>query len=140
MILHCTFEELSALAAGAQRVLAESDDAAVVVAAPPQIVADLESLTPRLTGDLSLATLSEQRSIARATAFILADLKQRMDATIIAEHPASEATVQAYFEYAHVLAFEDRLRRLGEQMSALIELMTGSAPTDESARTMAFPE
>jgi hypothetical protein len=70
----------------------------------------------------------------------LADLKQRMDATIISEHPASEATVQAYFEYAHVLSFEDRLRRVGEQMSALIELMTGTVPNDETARTIVFPD
>ncbi len=140
VILHCTFEELSALAAGTHRVLAEADEAAVVVAAPPQIVADIEALAPRLTGDISLATLAEQRSIARAAAYIVADLKQRMDATIITEHPASEATVQAYFEYAHVLSFEDRLRRLGDQMSALIELMTGSAASDESARVIAFPD
>jgi hypothetical protein len=140
VILHCTFEELSALAAGAERVLAESDAAPVIVAAPPQVVADLEALSPRLIGDLSVTTLAEQRAIARATAYIVADLKHRMDATIVAEHPASEATVQAYFEYAHVLSFEDRLRRIGDQMTALIEVMTGAAPTDEIARTFAFPD
>jgi hypothetical protein len=140
VILHCTFEELSALAAGAERVLAESDAAPVIVAAPPQVVADLEALSPRLIGDLSVTTLAEQRAIARATAYIVADLKHRMDATIVAEHPASEATVQAYFEYAHVLSFEDRLRRIGDQMTALIEVMTGGAPTDEIARTFAFPD
>ena len=140
MILHCTFEELTALNAGAVRVLADPDNAGVVVAAPPQIVADLEALTPRLTGDLSVSTLSEQRSIARAAAYLLSDLKQRMDATIVAEHPASEATVQAYFEYAHVLSFEDRLRRIGDEMAALIELMTGAPPTEETARSVAFPD
>ena len=140
MILHCTFEELSALAAGTHRVLAEADEAAVLVAAPPQVVADLEALAPRLTGDMTVTTLAEQRSIARAAAYILTDLKQRMDATIIAEHPASEATVQAYFEYAHVLAFDDRLRRLGEEMTAIIELMTGGKPSEESARTVTFPD
>jgi hypothetical protein len=57
VILHCTFEELSALAAGVERVLTSADDAAVMVAAPPQIVADLEALTPRLTGDLTVGTL-----------------------------------------------------------------------------------
>jgi hypothetical protein len=39
-----------------------------------------------------------------------------------------------------VLSFEDRLRRVGEQMSALIELMTGAVPNDETARTIAFPD
>jgi hypothetical protein len=140
VILYCAFEELSALSAGAQRVLAEADDAAVIVAAPPQIVADLEALRPRLTGDLSVSTLAEQRSVARATAFILADLKQRMDVTIVDDNPASESSVQAYFEYANVLIFEDRLRRIGDQMVALIELMTGAAPTEETARTFAFPD
>jgi hypothetical protein len=140
VILHCTFEELSALNAGAVRVLADPDNAGVVVAAPPQIVADLEALTPRLTGDLSVSTLAEQRSIGRAAAYILSDLKQRMDATIVAEHPASEATVQAYFEYAHVLSFEDRVRRIGDEMAALIELMTGAPPTEETARSVAFPD
>ncbi len=140
MIMYCTFEELSALVAGAQRVLSEADDAAVVVAAPPQIVADLEALTPRLTGDLVIITLAEQRSVARASAYILADLKQRMDSTIVEENPASEASVQAYFEYANVLTFEDRLRRIGDQISALVELMTGAPPTEETARTLSFPE
>ncbi|MGH7467499.1 MAG: hypothetical protein ACRENP_05880 [Longimicrobiales bacterium] len=140
MILHCTFEELSALAAGTERVLSDADHSSVVVAAPPQVVADLESLARRLTGDFTVISLAEQRSIARAAAYILADLKHRMDATIIAEHPASEATVQAYFEYAHVLAFEDRVRRIGDEMAAIIELMTGSAPTEESARSVTFAD
>lgn len=140
MILHCTFEELSALSAGAERVLSESGSAGVVVAAPAEIVADLEALAPRLIGDLSVTTLAEQRSMARAVAFVAADLKTRMDASIVTEHAASEAAVQAYFEYAHVLTLEDRLRRLGSQMSALIELMTGGPASDESARSIAFPD
>jgi phosphate uptake regulator len=140
VILHCTFEELSALSAGAERVLAESGAARVVVAAPAEIVADLEALTPRLIDDLSVTTLAEQRSIARAIAYVVADLKIRMDASIIGDHAAGESAVQAYFEYAHVLTMEDRVRRLGSQMSALIELMTGAPATDESARLMAFPD
>lgn len=140
MILHCTFEELSALSAGAERVLAESGQAGVVIAAPAHIVADLEALTPRLIGDLSVTTLAEQRSIARAIAFVVADLKIRMDASIVSDHAAGELAVQAYFEYAHVLTMEDRLRRLGSQMSALIELMTGGPASDEAARSIAFPD
>ena len=66
MILHCTFEELSAISAGAERVLAEAGSGASVVVAPPEIVADVEALLPRLIGDLSLSTLAEQQSIARA--------------------------------------------------------------------------
>jgi hypothetical protein len=140
VILHCTFEELAALSAGAERVLAEAGDASVAVAAPPEVVANLEALGPRLIGDLTINTLAESRSIARAVAYVLSDLKARMDGFILNEHPASERTVQAYFEYAHVLSVEDRLRRIGDQMAALIELMTGAPPDEQSARTFAFPD
>jgi len=140
VILHCTFEELAALSAGAERVLAEAGDATVAVAAPPEVVADLEALGPRLIGDLTITTLAEGRSLARAVAYVLSDLKARMDGFILTEHPASERTVQAYFEYAHVLSVEDRLRRISDQMAAMIELMTGAPPDDHSARTLAFPD
>ena len=140
MILHCTFEELAALSAGAERVLAEVGEAGVAVAAPPEVVADLEALGPRLVGDITITTLAEGRSIARAVGYVLTDLKARMDSSILTEHPASERTVQAYFEYAHVLSVEDRLRRIGDQMAALIELMTGAPPDERAARTFAFPD
>ena len=82
MILHCTFEELSAISAGAERVLAEAGSGATVVVAPPEIVADVEALLPRLNGDLSLTSLAEQQSIARAVTYIVAELKQRMDTAV----------------------------------------------------------
>jgi hypothetical protein len=140
VILHCTFEELAALSAGAERVLADAGGAGVAVAAPPEIVAELEALTPRLIGDLTVSTLAEQRRIARAITFVLADLKTRMDSSIVLEHAASESAVQAYFEYAHVLSIEDKLRRLGSQMAALIELITGTPASDDAAREMGFPD
>ena len=55
MILHCTFEELSAISAGAERVLAEAGSGATVVVAPPEVVADVEALLPRLVGGAELA-------------------------------------------------------------------------------------
>ena len=140
MILYCSYEELSALSAGTARVLAEESDGTIVVAAPPQIVADLEALEPRLIGDIALLTLTDQRSIARAVAFVAMDLRQRMDIAVISAHPAGEMAVQAYFEYAHVLMVEDRLRRIGAQMVAMIELMTGAPPTEETAQIIAFPD
>ena len=140
MILFCTFEELSAATAGAERVLAEAGEANLVVVAPPQVVADIETLVPRLVGDISVATLAEQRSLARAVAFIAMDSRQRMDHAVVTSHAASEIAVAAYFEYAHVLTLQDRLRRIGEQMTDLIELMTGAPPTEETARTFAFPD
>ncbi|HET9439351.1 MAG TPA: hypothetical protein VFO52_04240 [Longimicrobiales bacterium] len=140
MILHCTFEELSAMSAGAERVLAEVGSGASVVIAPPEIAADVEALLPRLTGDLSVSTLSEQQRIARAVTYIVAELKQRMDAVIVDEHPAAEYAVGAYFDYAHALSVQDRVVRLGAEMSAIIEVMTGRAPTAEIAREFTFPD
>ena len=140
MILHCTFEELSAISAGAERVLAEAGSGATVVVAPPEIVADVEALLPRLTGDLSLSTLMEQQSIARAITYIVAEAKQRMDMSILEEHAAGEFAVGAYFDYAHILTVQDRVVRIGAEMSALIELMTGRPPTAESAKEFTFPD
>jgi hypothetical protein len=140
VILHCTFEELSAISAGAERVLAEAGSGATVVVAPPEIVADVEALLPRLIGDLSLSTLTEQQSIARAITYIVAEAKQRMDGAILEEHAAGEFAVGAYFDYAHALTVQDRVVRLGAEMSALIELMTGRPPTIESAREFTFPD
>ncbi len=140
MILHCTFEELSAVSAGAERVLAEAGSGTTVVIAPPEVIADVEALLPRLNGDLSLTTLAEQQSIARAVTYIVAELKQRMDATILEEHAAAEYAVGAYFDYAHALTVQDRAVRLGAEMSAIIEVMTGRAPTAESTKTFEFPD
>lgn len=140
MILHCTFEELSAVSAGAERVLAEAGSGTTLVVAPPEVVADVEALLPRLNGDLSLTTLAEQQSIARAVTYIVAELKQRMDASVLDEHAASEFAVGAYFDYAHALTVQDRVVRLGAEMSAIIEVMTGRAPTAETTRTFEFPD
>ncbi|HEY0304456.1 MAG TPA: hypothetical protein VGC44_05770 [Longimicrobiales bacterium] len=140
MILHCTFEELSAISAGAERVLAEAGSGATVVVAPPEVVADVEAMLPRLNGDLSLTTLAEQQSIARAVTYIVAELKQRMDTAVLEEHAASEYAVGAYFEYAHALTVQDRVVRLGAEMSAIIEVMTGRSPTSEIGKTFEFPD
>lgn len=140
MILHCTFEELSALSAGAERVLTEAGSGAAVIVAPPEIVADVEALLPRLSGDLTVTTLAEQQSVARAISYIVAELKQRMDSTIVEEHAASEFAVGAYFDYAHAMTMQDRVQRMGTEMAAMIELMTGRAPNAETTRTFEFPD
>jgi len=140
VILHCTFEELAALSAGAERVLAEANAGGAVVVAPPEVMADVESLLPRLHGDLSITTLAEQQSVARAATFVVAELKQRMDALILEAHPADEYAVQAYFEYAHVLSVQDRVARIGQEMAAIIELMTGYPPTSETIRNFTIPD
>ena len=140
MILYCTFEELSAVSAGAERVLAEAGSGAAVVVAPPEIVADVEALLPRLNGDITLSRLAEQQSIARAITYIVAELKQRLDSSVLEEHPASEYAVGAYFDYAHALAVQDRVVRIGAEMAAIIEVTTGRAPTAESSREFTFPD
>ncbi len=140
MILYCTFEELSAISAGAERVLAEAGSGASVVIAPPEIVADVEALLPNLNGDLSVNTLAGQQSIARAITYIVAELKQRMDAHVLEEHAASEYAVGAYFDYAHALTVQDRVVRLGAEMSAIIEVTTGRKPTAETTREFTFPD
>ena len=140
MILYCTFEELSAMSAAAERVLAEAGSGATVVVAPPEIVADVEALLPRLSGDISLTTLAEQQSVARALTYMVAELKQRMDGAVLEEHAAAEYAVGAYFDYAHALTVQDRVTRIGAEMSAIIELTNGRAPTTEIARTFEFPD
>ncbi len=140
MILYCTFEELSALSAGGERVLAEAGSGNGIVAAPPEVLADVESLLPRLNGDLSVTTLAEQQRIARAVTFIVAELKQRMDAMVLDMHPADEYTVQAYFEYAHALTVQDRVVRIGAEMQALISLLTGAPANSQTAQNFTIPD
>ena len=140
MILYCTYEELSAVGAGGERVLAEAGSGVSVVTAPPEVIADVEALLPRLTGDLSVSTLAEQQSIARAVTFIVAELKQRMDTAVLATHPADEYAVGAYFDYAHALSVQDRVLHMGEEMAAIIEAVTGAPPTAETMRGFTLPD
>lgn len=143
MILRCTFEELTALTAGAERVLAAggaSDEDDTRVAAPPAVLADVEALIPRLDGDLSVRTLAEQRSVERAVSCVLAHLHERMDVFVLEQHVGADDAVNSYFDYAYVLRVHDRVRRVGEEMVAMIELMTGAAPTDETRSSVTFPD
>jgi hypothetical protein len=138
LILYCNFEELAAVSAGGHRLVDAAGDGDHPVIAPPQAQADLEALLPRLVGDIEVATLSEQRSIERALAYLLADLAIRMDQAIVAQHAAAEDAVLAYFDYAHTRATLDRVQRMGAQMAAIIELATGAAPDDVAMRTFSF--
>ena len=140
MILHCTYEELAALSAGGERVLAEAAPGTSIVSAPPEVIADVEALLPHLTGDLSVNTLAEQQAIARAVTFIVAELKQRMDAMVLDTHAADEYAVQAYFEYAHALSVQDRNARMGTEMQAIIQLLTGSPANAQTARNFTIPD
>jgi hypothetical protein len=141
MILHCSYEELMAVKAGASLALDRPEGwGGARVMAPPEVVADLEALLPRLSGDLSIATLAEQQSIRRAVTFILEELTEQMDAAILDEFPAAEKAVLSYFDYAYVLTVLDRLKRMEAEMTGLIELMTGQPPTAESSASITFDD
>ena len=138
MILHCAFEELTAIAAAIERVRHASGSGGV--AAPPAVMPDLDALAPRLTGDLEIETIEEQQSVQRALEFLRVDTRDVTDAAILDQHPAAEDAVLAYFEYAHILTVLDRIRHIGDEMRALIDLMTGGAPTDDEAREFSFED
>ena len=137
MILHCDFEELAALTAAAGRAL-EPAGRNLAVAAPPEAIAELEALLPRLVGDISIDNLAEQARLRRAIAFLADELRARMDTTILGQHPAAEDAVLAYFDYARVLSVLLRLDRIGHEMAALVEVMTGQHPSTDSAQQFSF--
>ena len=140
MILYCNFEELAALTAGGHRLVAAAGAGDQPVIAPPQALVDLENMLPRLTGDVEIDTLHDQRGLERAATFLLADLAARMDQAILDQHPAAEDAVLAYFDYAHVRSVHNRLVRIGEEMAAIIELATGAPADDTTARGFSFSD
>lgn len=139
MILHCTYEELMALNATAGRVMSAAEGSERV-AAPPEALADVAHLQPQLQGDLTISTLEEQRMLERAVDYLLEEVRQRMNLFILRQHVGSEDATNAYFEYAHVYVLRERVRGVGREMVAMIELMTGAAPTAESARSVSFAD
>ena len=137
MILHCSYEELTALDAAVERVLDAIDTGGV--AAPPEVQPDLERLGPLLTGDISIETFDEQQSIQRAVEFLLADARERTDSFILDEYASAESAIRSYFEYAHLLTVLDRVRQIGHEMRSIIEVMTGKPP-DETAGRIPFED
>lgn len=141
MILRCNYEELRALRQGAHACLAEgSGDERSPVAAPPANLADVEELLPRLEGDLNIETLEEQRTVAAALRTIVEGLRAEMDAAVLASHPGHESAVEAYFDYAHALSVLGRAEEMGDEMEALIEVVTGERASDDVAESFLFPD
>jgi hypothetical protein len=99
----------------------------------------VEALLPRLHGDLTIETLAEQRVVIRAVAAILGRLKEEMDRSVLATHAADELSVASYFSYAHTLSVLARLSEMGQEMEAVIEVVTGEPPTPRMAATFLFP-
>ena len=139
MILYCNFEELAALNAAVTRAL-EAPAGEHPVVAPPQAIADLEMLLPRLIGDLTVESLADQAALRRAVSSVTDDLRCRLDAVILDQHPAAEDAVLAYFDFAHALSVLDRLDAMGREMAAIAEVMTGQAATSEAAQRFTFSE
>jgi hypothetical protein len=141
VILNVNFEELRALAAGMDIVLgAVHADAHGGVAAPTEAMAHAEALRPRLTGDLSIATLAEQRRVRSAVALVSENLRERLEDTVIQHSPGHEEAVFLYFDYGHTLTVLDKLDRMGEKMQAMIEVMTGECVSAHSLVEINFPD
>ncbi|HLU24371.1 MAG TPA: hypothetical protein VKZ58_01510 [Longimicrobiales bacterium] len=139
MILRCTYEELAALSSGSERLLMAADHGAPV-AAPPEVVAQVESFVGRLSGDISIETLAEAERLLAAVHAVQDHAKDYMDRVTLEQYVGSEDAVQAFFEYSHIMVVAHRLERMANAMAAMIELMTGAPPTPEAARTITFPD
>ena len=140
MIVHCNFEELTALKAGARQVLDGYVPEQGIIAAPPEEREQVAALMPRLGGDFSVTTLAEQRSLLHAVAIIVGILRIEMESVVTANHPAHEVAVSAYFDFAHAFSVQGRLYEAGLEMEALVELVTGGPVTEELARDFVFPD
>jgi len=141
VILHFNYEEIQALRAGARAFL--DRDAGLTpsaVLAPSESRARVEALLPQLDGDLSLDTLEELRGVQAGVTAIVEWLRVEMESAVLAMHPADESAVNAYFDFAHGLLVANRIEELATEMEALIELVTGDAPSSRAARTFKFPD
>ncbi|MFQ5536486.1 MAG: hypothetical protein ACE5GJ_03440 [Gemmatimonadota bacterium] len=140
MILHVNFEELKALRAGAQAVLGRDREGASPILAPAESRARVEALLPMLTGDLEFGTLHEILGAEAAVRAIVECLRAEMESVVVATHAAGEEAVAAYFDFAHALTVSHRLAEMAGEMRAVIELVTGAPPTEETERTFRFPD
>ena len=140
MILQCTFEELRALREGARTFLGGDAPTTAAVAAPPSERVAVEKLLSRLTGDLSISTLAEQRRVEDGVEAVVETLRIEMEALVLSTHAGDEGAVSAYFDFAHSLSVLGRIQELGGEMEAMIELMTGAPATPEIAADFQFPD
>jgi hypothetical protein len=141
VILRCNYEEVEALRAGARALLDRGDDEGrSPVLAPPESRARVEALLPRLQGDLSVYTLEDQRALQVGIDAIVEQLREEMESAVLATHPADESAVNAYFAFAHGRMVASRVGEIGEEMVAIIELVTGDAPSPEAVRSFRFPD
>jgi hypothetical protein len=139
VILYLSFEELAALGSSAERVLFAHAATGHGIVAPPQLIEDVEQFAQRLTGDITVSSLQDQRSLQLVVKHLLEHAHTQMQEAILLQHAAAEGAVAAYFEYAHVLGVSYRLTAIGDEMAAIVQLI-GDDPDSESGRRFSFPE
>lgn len=140
MLISFSYEEITALTHGAHRYLDEWAGSGAGVLAPPAERSAIEMLLDRLDGDFSLRTLEEQQHLEQALHAIVTHLRQEMEGRVAEEHPAAEAAVAAYFDFAHTLSVLSRIRDVGDEMTAMVEVISGEAPTETHVRNFVFPD
>lgn len=137
MIVQLSFEEVTTLNSAAERLL--SPTAGSGVAAPPEVLAELEARLP-LDGDISLDTLAQQTRLLAAVSYVQDRLRRRMDALVVERYVGDDDAINAYFDYANVLSLQTRLEAIGLEMAAMIKVMTGAPVTPGSAESITFPD
>lgn len=140
MILAVNYEEMTALSHGAKALLQEGRREGSAVAAPSATRAAVEFLLPRLAGELSVRTLAEQRQVERGVDAVVVHFRVQMEEHVLATHPADETAVSAYFDFAHALTVLERVREMGAEMRALVEVMTGEPPNRRTSQEFIFPD
>ena len=140
VILQCNYEELRALRSGARSWLDSHPRESVAVAAPPPGRPEVEALLPYLEGDLTLPTFAHQRVVEAGLEAVVQLLRVEMELMVVQNHPAHEGAVAAYFDFAHAYAVLSRVREVGREMQALIEVVTGAPVSEEVARGFVFPD
>ena len=140
MVLYISYEEVQAIRLGARSFLGDETHGVCAVATPPAARAEVSALVERLVGDLDVDTLAEQRALALALSSIVECLRVEMEALVGETHPAHEGAVGAYFDYAHSLSVLQRLREMGSEMEAMIEVMTGSPVDGVAEASFHFPD
>jgi len=141
VILSCNYEELQALSSGAELLLESSHYASIGPSpAVSEPMGGVAQLRPRLTGPLNNQTPAEQRWGRKAAAATCGERHERKEGKGLEFHPAHEEADSLYFDYAHADSGLSRLDEMGAEMTAIIELLTGQLPTEETARTVHFPE
>ena len=140
MILHCNYEELTALRHGARALLDAAAAARSQGGTSPSARTEVAFLLPKLRGDLTVRTLADLREVASGIEAIVDHLRADVDLWVKRTHPAHESAVAAYFDFAHAFSVLSRARRMEGDMVALIEVAEGRSMSPELARSFVFPD